>query len=104
MAAQDLDVRLNDLDWELLEVMADGRRYTQQHLYDDIPELDEYSGDWIRKRISHLHDNALIEKVGTSTMYEISEYGEAALELRDDLPDDISPVELGRRIRDYADG
>jgi len=95
-------VRLNELDWVILEVMADGRRYTQQHLYDDIDKLEEYSSAWIRKRIKHLHDNALIEKVGTSSMYTISEYGLAALRIRDDLPDDISPMEQGKRIRTHA--
>jgi len=100
---QEQDVRLNDLDWDILEVMSDGRRYTQQYLYDDVAQLDEYSSDWIRKRISHLHDNALIQKVGTSSMYKISEYGRAALEIRDEIPDDIRPVEMGKRVRKQAE-
>jgi len=102
---QDKPVRLNDVDLDILAVMADGRRYTQQHLYDDVPELDEYSDDWIRKRISHLHDNALIEKVGSSAMYEITDYGESALELHEsgDIGPDTPPVKVGKMIRDHAD-
>lgn len=99
---QDSDVRLNEVDWNILSVMADGRRYTQQHLYDDIEELDEYSSDWIRKRITHLHDNAMIEKVGSSSMYVITDLGRAALDLRDDVDDDMSPVEFGKQVRARA--
>lgn len=98
-------VRLNDVDWEILEVMSDGRRYTQQHLYDDVEDLDEHSPDWIRQRVSHLHDTGLIEKVGTSRMYVISDYGSAALELRErgEIDDDMTPQELGNLVRSFAD-
>lgn len=100
---EDQDVRVNDVDWDILAVMADGRRYTQAHLYNDVDELDEYSDDWIRKRVSHLRDVGLIEKVGTSTMYTISDYGLAALDLREEYQeDDLSPVEFGDRVRDHA--
>jgi len=83
--------------------MSDGKRYTQQHLYDDIPELDDHTPDWIRKRISHLHQNALIDKVGTSSMYQINEVGISALELEDELREgEFTPREIGQRIREHA--
>lgn len=97
------NVRLNSVDWDLLEVMADGRRYTQQYLYDDIEELDEYSPDWIRKRISHLYDNGLIDKVGSSAMYEISEWGLTALEYKEKINGEMSPREAGQFIRSQSD-
>lgn len=100
--APDADVRLNEPDWDILQVMSDGRRYTQQHLYDDVAELDDYSSDWIRKRVSHLHDNGLIEKVGSSSMYVISDWGRAALSIREEADDDLSPVEFGKLVRERA--
>lgn len=104
MPEQGQKVRLNDVDWLILEVMSDGRRYTQTYLDKDVSELDDVSYDWLRQRISHLHDNGLIEKVGSSSMYVISEYGEAALELRDDIEDaGLSPVEVGKKVRSHAD-
>lgn len=101
--AQDHTVRLNDVDWAILEVMADGRRYTQGYLYDDVDELDEFSADWIRKRVSHLRDVGLIGKVGTSTMYTITDYGLAALELRQEYKEeDLKPLEFGEMVREHA--
>lgn len=95
-------VRLNDLDWKILEVMSDGRRYTQAHLYNDVDELEDESADWIRKRVSHLYTNSLIEKVGTSSMYVITDLGMAALRLQDDLDDELTPRQLDERIRSEA--
>lgn len=100
--SQESDLRLNDLDWEILDVMSDGQRYTQQHLYDDIEQLDDFGDDWIRKRISHLYDNALIDRVGSSAMYTINENGRAALQLRDES-DEVTPVEFGKLVREKAD-
>jgi hypothetical protein len=96
------DVRLNDLDWQLLEVMADGNRYTQQHLYDDIEALEEHSADWIRQRVSHLYGLGLIQKVGSSRMYVINNTGRAALDVRDQMDADDSPSDLRDRIMDRA--
>lgn len=96
-------VRLNDLDWELLDEMADGRRYTQKYLADDVPRFDDQSYDWIRQRMSSLYSDGLIERVGTSQMYQISDLGRAALELRDDYDeDDLSPREFGDKVRERA--
>lgn len=36
-------------------------------------------------------------------MYVISEYGEAALDVREDLDEDMSPVETGQLIREYEE-
>lgn len=96
-------VRLNDVDWQILEVMRDGRRYTQTYLDKDIDALDDVSYDWLRQRVLHLYENGLIEKAGSSSMYEITEYGLAALELRSELEtEDVSPVEVGEKIRRHA--
>jgi len=91
-------VRINDLDWELLDVMSDGRRYTPQHLYSDVEELDEHGDDWIRRRVSHLFDEGLIDRVGTSSMYEISDWGEAALDLKESGNANIPPKELAEEV------
>lgn len=96
-------LRLNRLDWDLLHAMSDGKRYTQQYLYDDVEELDEYGADWVRQRISHLYQNGLIEKVGTSTMYTISDYGIAALELEENIDEDTPPIEIGKMIREKVE-
>jgi hypothetical protein len=96
------EVRLNNLDWKILGVMSDGRRYTQAYLYNDVEELEDESADWIRKRVSHLYANSLIEKVGTSSMYVISDLGEAALRIQDDLDQDLTPRQLDERIRAEA--
>lgn len=91
-------VRINDLDWEILGVMEDGRRYTPQHLYADIDELDEHGDDWIRRRVSSLYDEGLIERVGTSSMYEISDWGLAALDLKEQGDADMPPKELAEEV------
>ena len=96
-------VRLNDLDWGLLEKMADGRRYTQKYLADDVPEFENESYDWIRQRMAHLHEHGLVERVGTSKMYQISSRGRAALQLRDEYEErDMTPLEFGDLVRDRA--
>ena len=83
--------------------MSDGRRYTQQHLADDVAALDDVSHSLIRKRVRYLHDVGLIDRVGTSQMYALNAYGRAALELRDELEgSQLSPVEVGERVREYA--
>lgn len=96
-------MRVKGVDYDILETMSDGRRYTQQYLYDDVPELEDYSSDWIRKRVSHLYENALIEKVGSSSMYVITDYGRAALEVRYEDEEELTPVEFGKRVREVAD-
>lgn len=95
------DVRLNDLDWELLSIMADGNRVTPAYLYNDVEALDEHGADWIRRRIKHLHDHGLIEKVGTSSMYVITPTGRAALAL-EGRSTDLSPAEFGQEVYDAA--
>jgi len=91
-------VRINDLDWQLLQVMADGKRYTPQYLYNDVDELSEHGDDWIRRRVSHLHDVGLIERVGTSHMYRISDWGEAALSFKSEGKADMPPKELAEEV------
>lgn len=95
-------VRLNDLDWKILQIMSDGKRYTQAYLYNDIDALEDQSADWVRQRVSHLFEAGLIEKVGTSSMYVISDLGEAALRIQDEIDEDISPRELSDMIREEA--
>jgi len=99
--AKTSDVRLNDLDWELLEFMSDGQRYTPAYLYNDVEALDQYGSDWIRRRIKVLNDNGLIEKVGTSSMYEITPAGHAALDLQEQS-DSLTPQEFGESVFDNA--
>jgi hypothetical protein len=94
-------VRLNDLDWELLEILADGRRYTPAYLYNDLDELSAYDDGWIRQRLGHLRDLGLIERVGTSSMYEISDWGRAALELRDEY-EDTTPKSFAQLVMKRA--
>ena len=96
------DVRLNDLDWDLLSIMADGKRVTPAYLYNDVEALDDRSADWIRRRIKVLHDNGLIEKVGTSSMYVLTPTGRAALTLEDRAAD-LSPEEFGEEVHAAAD-
>lgn len=99
------NLRLYDVDWEILEVMSDCRRYTQQHLYDDVPELEEHSSDWIRQRISRLHDMGLVQKVGTSAMYEISNDGIAAYQIWLERGDDIEySGQFAREVYKRGDG
>lgn len=97
-------VRLNDLDWKILEIMGDRRRYTPAHLYNDVEELGEHGDDWIRRRVMELHDNGLIERVGTSSMYVISNWGIAALELQEEgkIDEDDTPKELTQKLIERA--
>lgn len=96
-------VRLNDLDWGLLDQMSDGRRYTQKYLADDVSRFEDQSYDWIRQRIAHLHEHGLVEKVGTSKMYQISDRGRAALELQQEYEEnDLTPREFGDKVRERA--
>jgi len=95
---------LNSADWDILEAVADGRRYTQQHLYDDVESLESHSADWIRQRVSHLRDNGLLQKVGTSAMYEISNEGIAALQLREEAGGEIETgVEFAKAVYKRAE-
>jgi len=98
------EVRLNDVDWMILETLQDGRRYTQSYLANDLDRFENQSYDWIRQRVMNLHDNGLIETVGSSAMYEITDRGRAALELRDEANiSDLEPVEFGDMVRQRAE-
>lgn len=101
-AETETDVKVNDLDWQILSVMSDGRRYTPAYLYNDVAELDGHSKEWIRKRVYHLRDHGLLEQVGSSSMYEITDWGEAALALRKEGADDMPPKEFGEAVRERA--
>jgi len=96
------DVRLNDLDWELLEIMGDEERYTPQHIYDDVLGAPDFETGWLRQRIRNLAEAGLISKVGTSRMYRINSWGLAALEIRDEY-EDSSPQEFSRMVIQHAD-
>lgn len=97
-------VRLNDLDWDILSVMADGKRYTPAYLYNDVGALEKYGDDWIRQRVRHLHSEGLIERVGSSSMYVVSDWGRAALELEDEYNDEIPPKEFTQRVLEKSQG
>jgi DNA-binding Lrp family transcriptional regulator len=98
------ELRLNDVDWRVLETLQDGRRYTQSHLANDLTEFEDVSYDWIRQRVKNLNDNGLIDTVGSSAMYEITDGGHAALELREEVNvDNIKPVDFGDMVRDRAE-
>ena len=98
------EVRLNDVDWMILETLQDGRRYTQNYLAYDLDRFEDQSYGWIRRRVMNLHDSGLVETVGSSAMYEISDRGRAALELRDEADiSDLDPVEFGDMVRERAE-
>jgi DNA-binding Lrp family transcriptional regulator len=100
----DREVRLNDVDWMILETLADGRRYTQSYLANDLETFEDHTHDWIRKRVRNLHGSGLIKKVGGSAMYVITARGRAALELREEVDiSDLEPVELGDMVRERAE-
>jgi len=100
----DREVRLNDVDWMILGTLQDGRRYTQSYLANDLDKFEDQSYDWIRQRVKNLHDSGLIETVGSSAMYEITDRGRAALELREEVDiSDLDPVEFGDMVRDQAE-
>ena len=96
------EVRPNDLDWEILSVMADGKRYTPAHLYNDVDELAERGDDYVRRRVRELHDDGLINRVGTSSMYVISDWGEAAVEIRAEGNHEVPPKEFMQLILERA--
>jgi len=77
-------------------------RVTQSYLSQDCAETEQYSSDWIRKRFSTLRDLALIQKVGTSTMYQITAYGQAALDHETDAGE-LTPAEFGEVVRESAE-
>jgi len=100
----DREVRLNDVDWMILETLQDGRRYTPGHLANDLEKFEDQSHNWIRQRVKNLRDSGLIETVGTSSMYQITDRGRAALELREEVDiSDFDPVEFGDKVRDRAE-
>jgi len=98
----DTPVRINDLDWRILKVMADGRRYTPAHLYRDFDEFDEWGNDWVRQRVNNIYEAGLIDRVGTSSMYEINEWGETALENQKEWSE-LEPREFHKRVRGHGE-
>jgi len=69
----------NPTDFEILDLMSDGERYTPGYVAEC---LDRDSG-YMRNRIRELAGNGLIDRVGNSTMYILTQRGRVALELRD---------------------
>jgi len=109
MAASSLSgnptVRINNLDWQILEVMADGKRYTPSYLGNDVEELNDYKADYIRRRVTDLYGYGLLKKEGESSMYKINERGETALRLRDEgtITDETSPNETRKLIAEHSE-
>jgi predicted transcriptional regulator len=91
-------MRLYDpTDFDILNVMSDGRRYTGSYM----GEILNRKGTYMNSRFRTLSGNGLIEKVGNSTMYEITDLGHAALELRDEYAHETS-AEWGEQVRGLA--
>jgi RIO-like serine/threonine protein kinase len=98
---KDQGVRLNNADWKVLKAFSDGKRHTSKHLFNSTESLSDISYEYVRQRVNHLYDNAMIDRVDESQMYEISDLGRSALELEDEY-DDLSPREFGELVRDHA--
>lgn len=85
-------------DFEILELMSDGKRYTGSY----VGDLLDRKGTYMNSRFRTLAGHGLIQKVGESTMYTITPLGHAALELRDEYSHESS-AEWGDRVRDLAE-
>ena len=96
-------MKLAPLDWELLDAMADGKRYTQSHFANDLDRFADSDYGYIRQRVRSLHGFGLIQTVGSSQMYEITAYGHAALSLQAEYEDTTpDPITFGQRVRERA--
>lgn len=83
-------------DFEVLEVMSDGRRQTAPNL----AALLDRESTYMNNRLAELAGHGLVERVGPSErsgMYAITERGRAALEHRDEYSHD-SAREFGELV------
>lgn len=89
-------------DFQILEVMADGKRQTATNL----GELLDKDSRYMNNRLAELAGHGLVEKVGPSErsgMYVITERGQVALEHRDEYSHDSAP-EFGELVDREAAG
>ena len=87
-------------DFEILEAMSDGKRHTAGHL----GILLDRDSTYMSNRLTQLLDYDLVERVKETTMYEITERGKVALDLRSEYSrdarkefDNLVDEELARR-------
>lgn len=74
-------------DFEILEVMSDGKRQTAPNLAALLDKESKY----MNNRLADLAGHGLVEKVGPaerSGMYVITDFGRAALDHRDEYAHD----------------
>lgn len=88
-------------DFELLQALSDGRRNNAVNLAHDLDKNRSY----INTRLPILTDYGLLERVGpapNSGLYEITEKGQLALDLRDvyESDTDAFETELDDRLAD----
>lgn len=87
-------------DFRILEAMSDGKRQTGSNMGAIIGK----DGKYMNGRFSDLAGEGLIRKVGpspTSGMYEITDLGRAALELRDEYSHERA-ADWGEVVRELA--
>jgi DNA-binding transcriptional ArsR family regulator len=98
MASKTLDVRLVDpTDFEILERMRDGERYTGEYL----ASLLDKRGQYMNNRLASLRSNGLVTRVDDSKMHIITDNGRAALELRERYSHDTGE-EFAALVRERA--
>ena len=93
----DVDL-VNPTDFEILEVLSDGRRHDAPDLKGHLDKRSKYLND----RLNALRRQGLVRKPGpnpdSTAMYVITPLGEIALELRGDYTKRNS-AEWGDRVR-----
>lgn len=90
---------LREVDWAILDTLSDGKRNVAVNI---ALEKDTSPG-YVNNRMAILLDYRLVDKVGPSEnsgLYEITDRGRAALELRDEYD---RGVEFERMIDDLAE-
>lgn len=87
MAQASEGVRLvQPTDFDILEEMADRKRYTGSAL----AQLLDHKPRYMSNRLAHLEDHRLVDRFMDTTMFEITEMGLVALQLRDEYSHDTS--------------
>ncbi len=74
-------MKLRPVDFSLLDELTEGR-----NVAGNLHQLLDVSRQYVNERMGLLHDYGLIERVGPNEsvgLYEITESGHAALELRE---------------------
>jgi RIO-like serine/threonine protein kinase len=99
MARASQDVRLvQPTDFDILDEMSDGRRYTASLLAD----LLDHRARYMSNRIGHLDSYGLITRVRDSTMFEITPKGRAALDMQDDYSHQTAQ-EFAQQVNERAE-